>query len=204
MKKSMASKAILTPFFMWLVALVIIPTALIVYYAFTVDTGDGIKFSLENFKEIANSMYLEIMIRSLWMAVVSTAICLVIAYPVAMYMAREENRDKSWLLLLLIIPMWMNFLLRTYAWLKLLENTGLINQLLNFFGLPSQQFLYNNGAVIFGIVYDLLPYMIFPIYTSLAKIPSNMLEAAGDLGANSFVRFMKITLPCSMPGMRSR
>lgn len=143
------------------------------------------------------------MLRSMWLAFLSTVICLLIGYPVAMILAGNTFKNKTVLLVLFIAPMWMNFLLRTYAWLTLLENNGLINQLLVSLGFQKVQFLYKQSAVVLGMVYNLLPYMIFPIYTSIAKIPKHILEAASDLGADSFTKLFKIILPLSVPGIIS-
>ncbi len=198
MKKS--KFIIYIPFVIWLCLFIIIPVILILYYGFTSSDGN---FTFENFKQLVDSTYLVVMLRSLWLAFLATVICLLVGYPVAMILAGNTFKKKTVLLVLFIAPMWMNFLLRTYAWLTLLENSGLINQLLVHFGFEKVQFLYRQGAVVLGMVYNLLPYMIFPIYTSISKIPKNMLEAAADLGANFFVRFMKIILPLSVPGIVS-
>lgn len=192
--------ALYVPFIIWLSLFIIVPVILILYYGFTNQNGN---FTFENFTQIADPTYLIVMSRSLWLALLATIICLVIGYPVAMILAGNTFKKKTVLLVLLIAPMWMNFLLRTYAWLTLLENSGLINQLLVHLGFEKVQFLYRQSAVVLGMVYNLLPYMIFPIYTSIAKIPKNMLEAASDLGANSLIRFLKITLPLSVPGIIS-
>ncbi len=188
------------PFVIWLCLFIIVPVILILYYGFTSSDGN---VTFENFKQLADPVYLVVMLRSLWLALLATVICLLVGYPVAMILAGNTFKKKTVLLVLFIAPMWMNFLLRTYAWLTLLENSGLINQLLVHFGFEKVQFLYRQSAVVLGMVYNLLPYMIFPIYTSIAKIPKNMLEAAADLGANSFVRFIKIILPLSVPGIVS-
>jgi len=200
MKLKKSKIVLYTPFIIWLCLFIIIPVLLILYYGFT-NTDGG--FTLENFKQLADPTYLVVMLRSLWLAFLATLVCLVVGYPVAMILAGNTFKKKTVLLVLFIAPMWMNFLLRTYAWLTLLENSGLINQLLLCFGFEKIQFLYRQSAVVLGMVYNLLPYMIFPIYTSIAKIPKNMLEAASDLGANSFVKLVKIILPLSIPGIVS-
>ena len=151
------------PFLLWLALFIIVPVALIVYYSFT----DGGGFSLENFQRLAEPMFVVVMVRSLWLSLIATVICLLVGYPIAMILAGNTFKSKTVLLVLFIAPMWMNFLLRTYAWLTLLENTGLINQLLAQFGFEKVQFLYNQGAVVLGMVYNLLPYMIFPRFQSI-------------------------------------
>ncbi len=192
--------ALYIPFLVWLLMFIVIPVILIIYYGFTSQEGE---FTLENFKQLADPTYLWVMLRSLWLAFLATVICLFIGYPIAMILAGNTFQRKTVFLVLFIAPMWMNFLLRTYAWLTLLENSGLINQLLALLGFEKVQFLYRQSAVVLGMVYNLLPYMIFPIYTSISKIPKNMLEAAADLGANPLRRFIKIILPMSVPGMIS-
>lgn len=192
--------ALYLPFLVWLLLFILVPVVLIVYYGFT--TGESL-FTLDNFKRLAEPMYFTVMMRSLGLAFVATVLCLLIGYPIALILSGDVFRNKVVLLVLFVAPMWMNFLLRTYAWLTLLENTGLINRFLTMLGFAPQQFLYRPGAVVLGLVYNLLPYMIFPIYTSISKIPSHLLEAAADLGANAWVRFWKIILPRSVPGIVS-
>lgn len=192
--------ALYIPFLVWLLMFIVIPVILILYYGFT-DQNGGV--TLSNFKQLADPTYLVVMLRSLWLALIATIICLLVGYPIAMILAGNTFQKKTVFLVLFIAPMWMNFLLRTYAWLTLLENSGLINQLLVFFGFEKVQFLYRQSAVVLGMVYNLLPYMIFPIYTSISKIPKNILEAAADLGASPLRRLVKIILPMSVPGIVS-
>lgn len=192
--------ALYIPFIIWLLMFIVIPVILILYYGFTSQDGS---ITLENFKQLADPTYLVVMVRSMWLAFLATVICLLIGYPIAMILAGNMFKRKTVLLVLFIAPMWMNFLLRTYAWLTLLENSGLINQMLEYLGVGKVQFLYRQSAVVLGMVYNLLPYMIFPIYTSISKIPKNMLEAAADLGAGSFRRLVKIIFPMSIPGIVS-
>ncbi len=190
----------LFPFLIWLFLLVVVPLLLIAYYGFT-DT-DG-AFSLENFRQFFRPDYLRVLWRSLYLALLATTFCLLVGYPVAMILAGNTFKKKTLLVVLLIAPMWMNFLLRTYAWLTLLEGNGVFNTVLQALGLSKKVFLGNESAVVFGMVYNFLPYMIFPIYTSISKIPRNILEAARDLGGGSITCFLRIILPLSVPGILS-
>ncbi len=198
-KKTLYLVALL-PFLIWIVFLIVVPLFLIAYYGFTDDSGS---FSLAHFRQFMHPDYLRVLWRSLFLALISTAYCLLIGYPVAMILAGNTFKRKALLVVLLIAPMWMNFLLRTYAWLTLLEGNGVINTILEAMGLPKRAFLGNSNAVVFGMVYNFLPYMIFPIYTAISKIPRNILEAAHDLGAGSFTCFFRIILPLSVPGIIS-
>ena len=193
------------PYVMWAVVFTIIPMFLMLYYGFTTETENGsIIFSLENYKEFfTNKIYLSVLGRSLWFSAVATVICLVLGYPVAYILARSEFKNKGFLMSMLVVPMWMNLLLRTYAWLVLLDNNGLVNMVLEFFGMGPVQFLYNDGAIIFGMVYNFLPFMILPIHSVLVKMDKHAIEAAQDLGADKNQVFRRIILPLSVPGIVS-
>ena len=190
----------LFPFLLWMTLLIIVPLFVIVFYAFT-DAGST--FSLENFRQFFRPDYMRVLWRSLYLAFISTIACLLVGYPVSMILAGDTFKRKTLLVVLLIAPMWMNFLLRTYAWLTLLEGNGVFNTILQAMGLPKKAFLGNETAVVFGMVYNFLPYMIFPIYNSISKIPRNILEAARDLGGDGRVCFFRIILPLSVPGILS-
>lgn len=196
----MKNKAFSIPFYLWLGFLVILPLGLIVYYGFT--SADG-GFSVENFARFADETYIKVFWRSIKIAVISTIACIFIGYPAAYILARGNLKYKNLILLLVMLPMWMNFLLRTYSWLSLLENSGLINSFLGKFGIDPVQFLYNENAVIFGTVYNFLSFMIMPIHTVLIKLDESLMEAAADLGATPVKRFFKIVLPFSLPGVLS-
>lgn len=193
------------PYLVWAVIFIIAPLILVAYYGFTVPAPDGgVVFSLENFgKFFTSPIFLAAFWRSIWTAAVATAICLLIGYPVAYFLAGSIFKNKSFLLLLLVIPMWMNLLLRTYAWLILLDNSGLVNTVLNFFGLGSVEFLYHEYSIVFGMVYNFLPFMILPIHSVLVKMDHSIVEAAQDLGASRTKVFFKITFPLSLPGIMS-
>ena len=141
--------------------------------------------------------------RSLWLALLSTIWCLILGYPVAYFISKMKPSKGSIMIMLFIVPMWMNFLLRTYAWMPILGKNGFINNILGYLNLGPYQFLYNDGAVILGMIYNFLPFMILPIYTVLIKMDKNLLNAASDLGANRFQVFQKVVLPLSMPGVIS-
>lgn len=197
MKKS---KAVYVPFIIWILMFVLIPLGLVIYYSVTNKQG-GV--TLDNFRELTDPVYLSYLVRSLKLAVLATVVCLLIGYPTALVLSGDFFKNKLVWLVLIIAPMWMNLLLRTYAWQVILEDTGIINTVLRFFGFEGLKIRNTEGAVLLGMVYDLLPFMIFPIYTSVSKIPHNMIEAASDLGASRLTVFRKITLPLSVPGIIS-
>ena len=197
-----------TPYIVWSVIFIIVPLLMVVYYGFSVKTPDGSEvFSLANFEKFFTPTYLGVFGRSVLYAAIGTVICLLLGYPVAMILSSKNLKHKSTLLFLIVIPMWMNLLLRTYAWLAILENEGLINQFLRFIKIlkPDEhiQFLYGKGAVIFGIVYNFLPFMILPIHSVMSKMDYSIIEAAEDLGANWWGVFKKIRFPLSLPGVFS-
>lgn len=185
------------PYIVWMVLFTVVPLVLLVYFATRSDHG----FTLEHFRRFFDPLYIGILVRSLWMAVLCTAICLVLGYPVAWLLARRK--ESSLLALLFILPMWMNFLLRTYAWMSILENTGLINRALQALGFGQVTLLYTPGAVLLGMVYNFLPFMILPVMTVLRKMDKSLIEAAGDLGANPASVFRRVILPLSLPGVIS-
>jgi spermidine/putrescine transport system permease protein len=196
MKKSSAY-----PYLVWMVVFTIIPLALVFYYAFTSVSGGWL--TLDNFARAFEPMYLVVMWRSIVLAVAATVICFLIGYPAAYILARGESGKKSTFLFLLLVPMWMNFLLRTYSWLTILENNGILNNILAAAGLPKLGLLYTRQAVILGMVYNFLSFMILPIYTSLSKIDASLIEAAQDLGANKISVFFRLIFPLSLPGVVS-
>ncbi|MBN2851258.1 MAG: ABC transporter permease [Clostridia bacterium] len=199
----MGKKSYGSPYFVWMSIFIIVPMFLVLYYAFTIQTDQGMVFSLDNIKRIAEPLYIKVFVRSLVLALESTAICLLIAYPAAMILADKKFSKSTTFLVMIVLPMWMNFLLRTYSWLSLLENNGLINKLVISLGFERMQLMYNEGAVVLGMVYNFLPFMILPIYSVLVKIDNNVIEAARDLGCTSFGVFKKITVPLSLPGVLS-
>lgn len=201
MKKSIAAY----PYLLWAVIFIIAPILMVAYYGLTTELPDGsVVFSLENFaKFFTSQVYLEAFWRSIWMAAVATFLCFVLGYPVAYILAGTAFKNKSFLLLLLVIPMWMSLLLRTYAWLILLDNAGLVNTWLEALGIGPVEFLYHDYSIIFGMVYNFLPFMILPIHSVLTKMDHSIIEAAQDLGADRKHVFWKVTFPLSMPGVIS-
>lgn len=191
------------PCIVWMILFILAPLVLVLYYSITVKTSSGVAFSLENYETFMQPIYIKVLVRSIVLALVSTAVCLIVGYPVAMILAGRDMGGKNTLVLLFIIPMWMNFLLRTYAWMTLLEKKGLINTFLGSLGLPQLNLLYTDKAVILGMVYNFLPFMVLPIFSVLTKIDRSVIEAAEDLGANSLTVFRRITFPLSLPGVVS-
>ena len=200
----MKSKWLAAPFLFWMAVFIIIPVFLVLYYALTTTSPDGnVGFTMANMQVALSSDNLRTIWKSLRLAAVSTVICFVLGYPVAYILARRGAEKRGNLLFLFAMPMWMNFLMRTYAWLTLLENNGVINRILGLVGLPAVKILYTETAVLLGMVYNFLPFMILPIYTVLIKIDKSLYEAAQDLGANPWRTFMRVVFPLSVPGIVS-
>ncbi|MGO1369587.1 MAG: ABC transporter permease [Senegalia sp. (in: firmicutes)] len=194
------------PYILWSIVFIVLPLLLILLYGVTIEDSSqifGLKFSLDNFNRFLEPIYLKVLWRSILLAIISTIICFVIGYPFSYILSKAPIKKRNMYILLVIIPMWMNFLLRTYAWMTILGKKGIINNFLSSIGLPILNLLYNDGAVILGMVYNFLPFMILPIYTVLIKIDKNILEAAEDLGANKLKVFFKIIFPLSLPGVFS-
>lgn len=191
------------PYIVWSVLFIVVPLIMILFFSFTIDTGSGYKFSLENFERLMNPIYIRIFGRSMYLAFISTVLCLVIGYPVAYIISKMPESKRNLVIMLFILPMWMNLLLRTYAWMPILSRNGIVNNFLGLFGIEPIQFLYTNGAILLGMVYNFLPFMILPIYTVLSKLDQNLINAAYDLGANKKQIFTKVILPLSMPGIIS-
>ena len=194
----MKSKSISYPYVGWMALFVVAPLIIITVYAFTTDAGG---FTLSNFQDMAQ--YAAAFGRSFLLAAIATAICVLIGYPLALFLARERGWVNRMATMLIMLPMWMNFLLRTYSWKFLLERNGLINTLLGFFGVGPLQMIDTQGAIVLGMVYNFLPFMIRPILSVLEKIDPKVIEAAQDLGANSFTVFRRVTFPLSLPGVLS-
>lgn len=191
------------PYILWMIIFTVVPLGLLLFFSLTVKTTTGIVWSLENFGRFAEPIYVKVLLRSLYLAAVSTGFCLVLGYPAAMILAGRSDKRRNNLILLMVLPMWMNFLLRTYAWLTLLERKGLINTLLGMIGLPPLHLLYNEFAVVLGMVYNFIPFMVLPIYSVLSKMDHSLIEAAEDLGADPARTFFKVIFPLSLPGVLS-
>ena len=194
----MKSKGIAIPYVVWMAIFVVVPLILVVVYAFTNRSGS---FTLENFSSM--SQYASVFGRSFLLAFVATVVCILLGYPMAYFLARERGRLRQMATMLIMLPMWMNFLLRTYSWVFLLERNGFFNTLLETIGLPKLDIIDTQGAVVLGMVYNFLPFMVLPIYNTLAKIDDNVINAARDLGADNYQTLTKILLPLSVPGIVS-
>ena len=197
-KKTFLEKAAAVPHTVWIVMFIAAPLLFVIYYAFTNDSG---AFTLSNVTSLPR--YGEVFVRSVLFAFAATAVCFIIGYPLAYFMSRLKPSTQRILLLMLMLPMWVSLLIRTYSLMALLDNGGLFNKFLNLFNLPSVQILGTPGAVILGMVYDFLPYMVLPIYTSLAKLDVRYFEAAEDLGCSRIATIFKVALPLSKGGIIS-
>lgn len=200
-RQALKSRKLLSgPYLFWAVSFIIIPLLMILYYGLTDKSGN---FTLMNLAQITTQENLKALGLALLLSFVSTLICLILAYPLAMILSEKNVNQTSFIVLIFILPMWMNFLLRTLAWQNLLEKNGVINMILHFFHLPDLTLINTPGAIILGMVYNFLPFMVLPIYNVLSKIDKDVIFAARDLGANSFQTFSKIILPLSVPGIIS-
>lgn len=188
------------PYNVWMLFLIVAPLFLIAYYAFTSKSG---VFTLENFANIFEGKTLKTLYNSVTIAFISTVICLILGYPMAYFISKTNVRYRSMAMALIMVPMWMNFLLRTYAWVTILSPSGVLNSILGIFGIEGIDIMYSRGAVILGMVYNFLPFMILPIYTALEKMDYRLVEAAHDLGANNTQAFTKVIFPMSLPGVMS-
>lgn len=197
-KKSFANRLIAAPYLVWSAIFIIVPLFIVAYFAFTNESG---AFTFQNIAEI--SKYRKPFLISILYAVVATAITLIISYPMAYFMTKMKISSQRMILIIVMLPMWMNFLIRTYSWITILANTGLINTFLRKIGLNGVHLINTPGAVILGMVYDFIPYMILPIYSVMSKIDKSYIEAASDLGANGFSRLKRVIFPLSLPGVIS-
>ncbi len=210
-----AEHGALAPYTLWAAVFILVPLAFVAYYAFT---DDSFQFTLENVQRFFTATssviqddgsttevrtYLVIFWRSLKLAVISTAICLLLAYPLAYIMARAEPKVQKVFMTIIMIPMWMNFLIRTYAWMTILQDTGIFNNFLSLLHLPGIHVIGTEAAVVIGMVYDYIPYMILPLYSIMAKMDEKLIEAARDLGCNSLGVLRRVIWPLSLPGVIS-
>ncbi|TCL59864.1 spermidine/putrescine transport system permease protein [Kineothrix alysoides] len=201
MKNSKSSQRLLSsPYIAWAVIFIIIPLCMVFYYGLTDKTGT---FTLKNVTAIMSAEHAKALWLSLGLSLISTVICFFIAYPLAMILANMNVNQHNFIVLIFILPMWMNFLLRTLAWQTLLEKTGVINNVLAILHLPSLNIINTPYAIVLGMVYNFLPFMVLPLYNALVKIDPNVINAAKDLGANKLQTFFKITFPLSVPGVIS-
>lgn len=199
-------RALAYPYVIWILFFIVLPLILILFYSFSsgnIHDPSTLSFSLESYGRVLEPMYLKVILNSFGLAAVSTLLCLLLGYPVALIISKANPKYRNMLLMFLLVPMWMNFLLRTYAWMSLLSPNGFINRMLEFLGLPRLEIMPGEGAVLLGMVYNFLPFMVLPIYTVLSKIDGHVLEAAADLGANKALSFIRVILPLSLPGVVS-
>lgn len=194
------STLLAAPYSVWAIGFILIPLVLVIFYAFTDKTGS---FTLDNIIAISESTNLKALGLSVMLSFISTVICLLLAYPLAMILATLGVNQSSFMVFIFILPMWMNFLLRTLAWQTLLEKTGVINSILTFLNLPTLNIINTPSAIVLGMVYNFLPFMVLPIYNTLIKIDSNVINAAKDLGANNIQTFTRVIFPLSLPGVIS-
>lgn len=186
------------PYLVWMVVFILVPLLMIAYFAFTNDEGG---LTIKYISDVGQ--YANIFVRSIWLALIATVICLVVAYPVAFILSRMDKHRQGTRLMIVMLPMWMNFLLRTYAWMTLLGNNGIINHLFGLIGLGPFKLINTSGAVVLGMVYNYLPFMILPLYSVMEKIDGSLFEAASDLGCSSGKTLWRVVVPLSMPGITS-
>ncbi len=191
------------PYLLWTVLFTLIPIGVVLFYAFTINDNGVISFSLANFQRLLDPLVLKLLYRSFMTALVATLLCLLIAYPIAYALTKMPLKYQHSLVVLIVLPMWMNFLLRTYAIQYLLGPTGFINSVVMLLGFEPLHLLFSQGAVLFGMVYNYIPFMIIPIYTALTKIDQQFVEAAEDLGATKRRVFTTVIFPLSLPGVIS-
>lgn len=204
--KVVRAHLLLLPAYLWLGLFFLFPLLIIVYYSLTARTpmgGSEPVFTLEHYARLWDPLYARILWRSLWLALATTGITILLAYPFAYALARAPKRWKNMLLLLSIIPFWTNFLIRTYAWMVILRSNGLLNTALMSMGMIEYplSLLYTPGAVLLGLVYGFLPFMILPIYVAIDRLEPSLLEASSDLGARPWQTFVRVTLPLTAPGI---
>ena len=198
MKNKLSSRLLDKPYLVWAILFIVAPLMMVAYYSFTDRTG---AFSLTSISQIPS--YLPTIILSVLYGLVATVICLIIGYPFAYIFSKYSKRRQQTMMLLVMLPMWMNFLIRTYSWMTILGDTGIINTILNTIGLPPVKLINTGGAVILGMVYNFLPYMILPIYSIISKMDNSLIEAAQDLGSNKLHIFRRVIFPLSLPGVLS-
>ena len=197
-KRSILSKLVGAPYIVWSVIFIVVPLIMVIYYSFVDKSGSP---TVDNFTSLVN--YGDIFLRSVIYSLIATAITLVIGYPFAYAVSRMKPSTQRFMMLLIMLPMWMNLLIRTYSWMNILERNGVINSVLSSVGIEPLKMIGTPGAVILGLVYNYLPYMILPIYTVMSKIDVSLFEAADDLGAGPWQRIVRLVMPLSVPGVVS-
>lgn len=197
-KRSLGEKLVASPYVVWAALFIIVPLIFVAYYSLTDSNGN---FTLEYIADIGR--YKDVMLNSIWLGFIATVISLVLAYPMAYIMARSKANTQRTMMMLVMLPMWMNLLIRTYSMMILMQDTGVINSVLSALNLPNLHMINTQGAVVFGMVYNYIPYMILPLYNIMSKMDHSLIEAAEDLGGNKVTVFKNIILPLSMPGIAS-
>ncbi len=192
----MRKRLLSVPYLVWMAVFIVVPLLLVFYFAFTDKNGS---FSLDNITSIGQ--YASVFVNSIWLALIASALCLLMAFPLAYYISRLPENRQSIMLMFFMLPMWMNFLLRTYSWMTLLEKNGIINQIFGLFGLGPFQLINTKGAVILGMIYNYLPFMIMPLYSVMTKIDKSLIEAAQDLGGGRLGVLTRVIIPLSVPGI---
>lgn len=198
MKKRFSSHLVGCPYYVWAAIFIVVPVLMVLYYSLTDANG---AFTLDNLKNLVG--FSDTLVLSIWLGAIATVICLVISYPMAYILSRSGANTQRTLLLLVMLPMWINLLLRTYSWMTILEDTGLINTLLGKLGIGPIHMINTSGAVVLGMVYNFMPYMIMPLYSIMTKIDKTTIEAAQDLGASGLQVLSKVIFPLSVPGIAS-
>ena len=199
-------RSMVYPYVAWIAVMIVLPMLLIVLYAVTTAGNDvtTFRFTLENFARFfSDKVFLDVLWRSLFIAVLTTVICVLLGYPIAYAIARRPEKSNMFWVFVITIPTWINMMVRTYAWVGILQDGGLINSILGFFGIGPVKMMYTTFAVVLGMVYNFIPFMILQIHTSLTKMDKSYLEAAADLGADRLQSFLRVTLPLSLPGVLS-
>ena len=191
-------KVFAAPYLVWMAVFIVVPLLMVAYFAFTDEAGH---FTLDYIANVGQ--YTNIFVRSIWLAIIATVVCLVLAYPVSFILSRMKKHHQGTMLMIVMLPMWMNFLLRTYAWMTLLGNNGIINNLLGMISIGPLKLVNTEGAVVLGMVYNYLPFMILPLYSVMVKIDKSLIEAASDLGCNPVSTLFRVVVPLSVPGIMS-
>ncbi len=197
-KRSLGEKLVASPYIVWAAMFIIVPLIFVAYYSVTDSNGN---FTLEYIADIGR--YKDVMLNSIWLGFIATVISLILAYPLAYIMARSKANVQRTMMMLVMLPMWMNLLIRTYSMMILMQDTGVINSVLTALNLPNLHMINTQGAVVFGMVYNYIPYMILPLYNIMSKMDHSLIEAAEDLGGNKITVFKNIIIPLSMPGIAS-
>ncbi len=199
-KRSFGQKLINAPYLVWAALFIVVPLMVVAWYSFTGKDGN---FTLDNFSTILDAKYQKVFINSLAFAFISTIICLILAYPTAYFISQASQKSQRLMVVFIMLPMWTNILIRTYSWLALLDDNGIVNTALSYLGVNTVKFIGTSGAVILGMVYNFLPFMILPIYSVMSKMDRRVIEAAQDLGCDRFHVMTKVILPLSVPGIVS-